>query len=60
METGFLAGLARVMAKTLFVSGRVNQVRLAWLSVLAGLCSDKAKTSPRAVLALSLNLDWVS
>jgi hypothetical protein len=64
-ETGFSAGLARVMAKTLSRSGRVSRVssgpvritelrRFPYPGVvgLAGLSSDKTKTSPRADFSL--------
>jgi hypothetical protein len=42
----------RVKAFSLSGGGWVNRVRLAGLSGLAGLSSDKAKTSPRAGFSL--------
>jgi hypothetical protein len=51
METEFPAGL-RVKENTLSRIGSGSRVRAAWLSGLAGLRSDKAKTSPRAGFSL--------
>jgi hypothetical protein len=52
--------VSRVKAFSLSGSGRVSRFRVARLSRLAGLRSDKAKTSPRLVLALFLSPGWVS
>jgi hypothetical protein len=51
VRSGYGLG-TRVKAFSLSRSGRVSRVRVARLSGLAGLSSDKAKTSPRAGFSL--------
>jgi hypothetical protein len=46
--------VSRVKAFSLSGSYRVSRVRVAGLSGIAGLRSDKAKTSPRAGFSLIL------
>jgi hypothetical protein len=49
-EFGFLAGLAKVKAKTFSGSGRVSRVRLAGLFGLAGLSWDRENPLTQAGL----------
>jgi hypothetical protein len=51
-ETESLARLAWVKAKILVRAGRLGQVSQVTVAGLSGLCSGKAKTSPRAGFSL--------